>query len=686
MPRKIPDGLDPAAMAKFTKDRWRELSDFYGMWAVRWKRSIDFIRSLHWNTLRLADLEKIPGWREFPVVNFTMATYSDFVNQFLQSRVRFSALPDNPLDPQAISGAELADDVLRYLWDKLEVDFHKIDLSSWLIATGNAATRVFWDTNTGNMLPLAVPQQGPDGQIVLVPVNPETLQPDPTMSQPILLDAGEIGIEVLSPMLTRWPMNKAHGVMVGFPVAYDEAVERYGKDVAEKLKYDKTTGPLTTDFLSFTPSPQPNVEETALIVEHYLPRSSRFPGGLWWISSDDTPILKPMPLPCGQVPVTGFRWIPHPGHPTMGLSPIYDITFSNKAYDKLLARTLEWTNRVLPKLLRQSGDGLPLGYFNDEPGQEAVVNSGFEPKWTQPPAPPEQFFKLRSDMTDDIASVGGYKFRRQQQLPPGEATQRVRNPARLMNEGQEVALAIINSEASWKKLGYILLGYAAKFYEEERVISVVGPDNTFKYRAFKGSDLNNLPASIHVDKKELYTWNRQSLRDTVIAVLNSPAAQVLFVGEDGQLDKDRVNAAMSAAGIDVAPEALDMDIVEAKNEEVIFNSLPDQQDGPQPQMWQNHAKHYAQHVKVLKSVLFQRGWSPWQQQAFLKHVQETQQILQQNADTQKQSMLDQEKQLRDIRAGAQTAQDVRTALGEKLVEVLVDLISNTEGTPPSKGK
>lgn len=685
MSRKLPTDLTPNEMARFTEERWRELNDFYAMWANRWKRSIDFIRSLHWNTLRLMDVEKIPEWRRFPIVNFTLATYGDFMNQFMQSKVRFSAVPDNPRDSKSVSAAELADDVLRYLWDKLDIDTLKIDLSSWLMSTGNGAMRAFWNTNTGDSLPLAVPVPQPDGSMALVPVNPETLMPDPTMQSPIMVDAGEIGLEVLSPMLTRWPINKAHGVMVGYTMTYDEALEKFGKDVAENLKYNRTTGPLTTDFLSFTPTPQPNIEETALIIEHYLPRSSRFNNGLWWISSGQTPILKPMDLPTRYVPVVNFRWIPHPGHSTMGISPLYDISFSNKAYEELLARTLEWTNRVVPKMVRQSGDGLPLGFFNDEPAQEVVVAQGFMPAFINPPAPPEQFFRLRSDMADDIASVGGYKFNRQQQMPPGEATQRLRNPVRTVNEGQQVALAIINSETSWKQLGYVLLDYVSRFYTEPRVISVVGQDSSYQWREFKGSDLDNLPATLHIDKQSLYTWNRQSLRDTVIAVLNSPAANVLFVGEDGQLDKDRVNAAMSAAGIDVAPEALDMDIVEAKNEHVVFQGLKENEQPPVPESWQNNAKHYAEHVKVLKSVSFKQGWSPLAQDAFKKHVDATQQLLAQAAQAQEQNTLDKEKQLRDIRAAATTSQDVRTALGEKLVDVLLNVIVDTgKNTPPTK--
>jgi hypothetical protein len=667
-----PNGIE---LARFTNERWNELDNFYRMWGERWKRTTDFIRSLHWQVLQQIDIEKLPKWKHYSVVNFILASFSDYMSQWLQSDVRFSAVPDNPLDPQDISAAELADQLLRYFWDKLEIGMHKVDLGAWLLSTGNGATKVCWDTNTGDKLPLAIKDKNGN----LIPINPETMQPDPSMGEPVMVDAGEIALQVLSPLVVRTPINTAHGKMVGFQFTYDEVLEKYGKEIAEKLSYKPMDSRLSVDFVGMFPAGQK--DSTATIIEHYLPRSSRYGDGMWWTSSEGKIIVEPAALPGRYIPIVNFRWIPMPGHPDMGMSPLYDMTFSNKAYDIMLSRSLEWMDRVIPKIIRQTGDGLPTGYFDDEPGQEAVVAQGLGPAWMNPTAPPEQLFKLKTDVADDLATVGGYKFQRQRQLPAGEATQRFRAPTRTIGDGEQVQLAIMNSEHSWRRLGYILLDYASTFYGDGRVISVVGADKVYQYKEFKGTDLKNLQATLHIDKQSLYTWNRQSLRDTVIGVLGTPAAQVLFMGEDGQIDKDRINAAMNAAGIDVSPEALDMDIVEAKNEHVVFQNIQSEDDpAPTLQSWQNNAKHYAEHVKVPKSVTF-RGWSDPAKKAFLKHIEDTQQALQQAAQAQEQSVITQEKQLRDIRAAAETSQDVRTEFGKQLVDLLVSILTEQKKTP-----
>jgi len=676
---RIPD--NPSDLATFSQTSWDDLDGFYSFWTERWKRSIDYIRSLHWRAPQELSDSQIPAWRRFPVVNMTLSVYNDYLAQWLQSRVRFSAIPDSP-DPKDIASAELADQVLKYLWDRLDLETKKIDIGAWLMATGNADVRIFWNANTGDLVPLAIP--GPEGK--LIPVNPETLQPDPSMQQPVMLDAGEIGLEVISPQLVRWSPERAKGAMVGFLLSYDDVLGRYGEDVAKKLTYGKTAGALSVDLLSLVGSNATMyTEETALVIEHYLPRSFRHPNGLWWTSSKRQIITPPNNLPAGQMPLVHFRWIPLPGHPTMGLTPLHDLTFSNKVYDEILAKQMEWLNRVVPKVIRKTGDGLKLGEITEEPGQELIVQPGAEPVWPQLPAPPEQFYRTKQDAAEDMLLVGGYRFRRQKEMPPGEAMQRVRSAPRTTNEGSEVALAVVNSKSAWQRLGHILLSYAAKFYTEPRVISVIGADRTYQWREFSGADLANLPATLHIDELSLYTWNRQSMKDSVIAVLGTPAAGVLFAGPDGNLDRDRVNAAMDAVGIDVSADTLDPNVLEARNENHDFRSLTGQEGQPVPEVapWQDHQTHAKEHTRELKGMSF-RSWPQPAQQAFLQHISQHEKAVAEAAQAEQEQMLGQEKALREIRATAETQQDVRTEFGKKLVEALMMVLTEDIGGGPPK--
>lgn len=679
MPR-LPKGQNKSQedYADFSKKLWDEQDNFYSFWIERWKRSIDFLRSLHWRTTQLLDLKQIPEWKRFPIVNLTLAFYSDYLSQFLQSNVRFSAVPASS-DADDVDSAELADHALKYAWDMLEIDEKKIDLAAWLAATGNADMRVFWNSNTGDMIPLAIQQMQPNGQMGLVPIDPETGQPNPAMSKPIMVDAGEIGVEVVPPQMVRHSIKPSHGTMVGYLLTFDDAAARFGEEKAEELSFAKMTGSLATDMLSVFPtSGMPQQEDVALVIEHYLPKSTRFPDGLWWTSSNRKLMTDPSPLPSRHVPIVHFRWIPLPGHPTMGLTPLYDVTFSNKVYDEMMARLQEWLNKVVPKVIRQNGDGNPLGKFTDEPGQEIVVQPGLAPTFLAPPPPPDHFFKMKADIMDDAKNVAGYGIRRPPSLPAGEASKRVREPMHTLNEGEIVSLAIVNSKNSWKKMGYIILDYMGNFYTESRVAGVVGPDRTYQWREFSGEQLKNINAAIHVDELSLYTWNRQSLRDTVVGLLSSPGAQFIFGGPDGQIDQERVEAAMNAAGVDVSSETLDPDVLEARNELSVFRQLQENQQGPKIMPWQNSETHIFEKTKVMKALSF-KAWPDYAKQALLQNVSEHEKRLKDSKTESQNEMLKQEQQLREIRAVAETAKDVRTTLGEKLVEALIDTIMKKEG-------
>src|SRR6266699_6076813 len=112
MPRLPPLEASPQEYVTFTTVTWHNHDAFFAFWVERWKRVVDYLRSLHWRVLMEVDQKQIPEWRRFPIINFTLQLFNDYVAQWLQSRVRFSAVPNSPDD---IPAAELADQVLKYL-------------------------------------------------------------------------------------------------------------------------------------------------------------------------------------------------------------------------------------------------------------------------------------------------------------------------------------------------------------------------------------------------------------------------------------------------------------------------------------------------------------------------------------------------------------------------------------------
>jgi hypothetical protein len=349
----------------------------------------------------------------------------------------------------------------------------------------------------------------------------------------------------------------------------------------------------------------------------------------------------------------------------------------------MTARVVEWLGKVVPKFVRFTGDGMSDRELTDEPGQELKVNAGAEPKWVSAIAPPPHFTEQKQASIEDSLLVGGYKLRRPPEAAQGTASGGIRNPLKTRNEGEVMTLAVVNSKPAWNQLGYILLGYAGKFYTESRMTAVVGKDRTYQWREFSGSDLQNIPATIHVDEAPLYTWNRSAQRDIVIALLGSPAGQFMFMDSNGQVDKNRINAAMESAGIDVSPDTLDPDVMEARNENHMFRTWQPGTQPPSRKPWQNDTAHFQEHQVVPKSLEFS-SWPEQQQQAFLAHMAEHEQAIQQANEQEKQAMLEQERALREIRAQAETSQAIKTALGENMSEALMELLTKKE--PPKKKK
>lgn len=683
---KLPVDLsNPADFARLTRDRWSAAEPFYGYWANRWRRVIDYLRGEHWNVLRLLGtdndrMKQLPKWKRFPIVGLTLGIYNDQLAQWLQSRVRFTALPASP-DPVDIARADMGDQLMRYAWDLMEMDERKIDLGAWLIATGCGSLSAYWNTNTGNLVPLAIPELDEQGRPTgnIIPVNPDTLKPDSSMREPVMVDAGELAVDALSPQYTRYSQRERDGVMVGSLMTYDQVHDEMGDKIAESLSYGDKGAALDLSWLHHT-GQAAKQEDAALVVKHFLPRSYRFPEGLWWTATDDGRLLtQPSPLPGGYVPVVPFRWIPTPGHWAFGTSPLYEVTFSNKQMDEVRARQLEWMEKVVPKIMLKAGGGLAQGDINDEPFQEIPVNPGGEPGILEAKGFPREFQVLGQQALDDAMTAAGYQFRRQSELPPGEATQRVRKAPELV-EGNEVRLLLMNAKGAWQRLGRVVLSFIGKFYVDSRAVALAGPDRSYQWLEFKGTDFGNLAASIRVDDTPLYPWARQSMRDSVIALMDTEGGRLFFMNEEGQLDKDKLQKAAEAVGVDSALSTLNIDVVEAQNEISAFRYAKDQNTLPQYADYQNSETHLAEKFKVIKSQGF-KGWPQPNQQALLQNIKQHQQALSQQQDSAQQGLVQQEFQLRKVRADLEAQKDVRTELGKVLVQMLLDTMSPQQKSP-----
>jgi hypothetical protein len=654
-------------VVRFTEEGWRSLDPLYNFWSRRWRRVIEFLRDEHWNVLKDINIDEVPKWRRFPTINYTQRIFMDILGKMLQSQVRYSTVPASP-DFADISSANLAEKLLAHAWEITEMDEKKSELLAWVLATGNGSLRTYWDTDTGIQVPLAIP--GPDGN--LIPVNPETLQPDPTMQQPVMVDRGELGVDVLNPQLVRYPRNKSNGVMVGMLMTEDEVSQRYGEESVGNVHFTKINSQFVVD-LTFASEPGIMVGgdelKRALVIEHYLPRSKWYPNGIWWTiaSGSGKFMTQPSELPGGLVPITQFRWVPIPGT-RIGATPLYGISFSNKMYDEISGKIQEWAIKVVPKVILKEGGGVEMGAFDDEPFQEVVAHAGGEPQIESPPEVPQHLFKMLEKNVSDMRFQGGYELKDEPMQAKGQVQGTNRMPVQ-ERQRDETTLLEINSKPSWQHFGRVTLAYMKEFYTEGRTVSLVGPDKLHEWFFFNQEDLERLPESVHVDEVPLYAHNRQNMRDTVIGMMNSPAAQVIFseIDEEGNfiMDKDRIETAMQATGIDVGISDLDPDVAEARNELTMIMLGME----AQVEEFQNHPMHIAEHKRALKGMRVKSGPPQFRQQ-LLEHMAQHQQILSDAAQAQEQSVIEREKQMRDIRETAEMQANVKEEIAKMIIEAV----------------
>jgi hypothetical protein len=302
-----------------------------------------------------------------------------------------------------------------------------------------------------------------------------------------------------------------------------------------------------------------------------------------------------------------------------------------------------------------------------------MVNQGAEPRDMPAEDAPAGLFQILNLTQNDMAITSGRVFEEQDQLPEGIAQTRIRAPS-AFKASKAITTAHLSSKSSWKELGEILMYYVGNFYNEGRVVAIQGPDRGFLWREFSGMDLmseTGLAASLDVQDIPLLPQSRQNLRDSVIALLQTQAGQILFAGPDGQFDMDRINAAIKAVGIDVDLDVVDPDVLEARNEQVEFRNLQDPEMAPKIQPWQNHTAHYIEHTKIPKSLRF-RAWPDAARQALLQHIAETEQMLNEQAQEEAKAMIEQEQQLRRVREQEGLRADVMKEWATQLVKLVVE--------------
>lgn len=613
-----------------------------------------------WRTLSVSRAnEYIPR----PVTNYSFDAYQTLKAYLVQHRPRSTVTPNTQTyrDKQA---AKIANLCLEANWERLKDEKNYEYAASCGVTYGTVFKKDYWDATTLSMakIPRVMEQPITDPMTGAVVGYQEAEVIDPQTGEVVMdeIPLGDVSTGVVEPYRisldplcsdlhnARWIMEFSIQPLDWIIEQFDRQEEGYTGRASE-VKPEQT---LSTSLRRFYDLKQSSgvkynqnigpgsgaasgeaIENTAVVKEYYERPSRKYPKGRLVVVANGIPLYGGA-SPCDGPelgdwhPYSEFRWEVIPGR-FWGRAPLDDITELNKqvnSIDSVIMLTRK--TMAVPQKIIPSDSGIAPGVWTGRPGQEIRPRStGAMPSVVQSAGVHEQVFAERKQKVEDIKQISGAIDILKGDRPPGVTAASALEM--LYEVGTGKLKPVLDRwkmfiESSQKKQ----LRLMSKKYREPRpeFIRLLHMKNKeipeSAINQFIGSDLldncnvcieagSNVPKLQSVEKSLL-------LQLANIGTLNlaSPENQMEF------------NKRMGIAGFegDTGP-----DVKRAEWENDMLDSI-EVSPSNQPVILadDNHAIHKDIHTRRMKEPSF-ITLSPAIQQAYMQHIEQHQQILDQQA-------------------------------------------------------
>lgn len=480
-------------------------------------------------------------------------------------------------------------------------------------------------------------------------------------AEPTLVPEGDIAFDVEDPMAVRfnpdavdeedanemyvarlWPLAKA-ARHFGCAPEYLK-----GGDDAERLEFDNllsaaaagsSFSALSLFGGSLGSSQDEAIGPRVLIVEYYQDTSPEYPEGRHWISCGDK-MVWPKPgdqdFPTGEAPLPNGFWpplvgvssLPIPGQP-QALGVLTQVVPLNeqlntldgkiKEHEVTMAMGGKWVLHPADKGLKITSDPAQTltsaGYAQGKPPMQVPLN-----------ALPERIYEERNVLMDKVRQVASLS-----EIDLGKKPEGV-SAGRAFLVMQEVTDSVLGPDLqAWEdaleEIGRRQLVLAQRHYREPRQIAIRGDRGQWEVRSFMGADLTD-GLDVRVQVGSTFPWSKSAQWDTRLDLL-STFPQMVTDPETGAFNAEAFAKFMDTGNSGLAEFETDenADLAEVQMEHAQFEALDPskgEQQIPQIAFWQAHAKHLEAHYDFMKRnrARFDR-WTPFAQDAFLRHMQET---------------------------------------------------------------
>jgi hypothetical protein len=448
-----------------------------------------------WNNGRL-DSPKLPKHRLLIVDNRILPAIQTRIAKKTKQRPIWTVTPNSP-DDSDIDAAKLGEIVMEHMWRELHM-FEKLnDVLMWADICAAGFWKCYWDPTKGPKAQYIIgpddkPIQDDSGRPMKADQIPSNLIQQHGMKIKTIAQ-GEICIEVRSPfMMLPDPLAQRLDDcewIIEETVQSEEYVKAH-YDVEMEGDTDTTEGPADgRTFPTYTEASGTSAYQGIKVSEFWAKPSSTFPNGKYVVWAKNQ-ILHEDDNYYNDLPYVMFTGVPSPGRfwPTSIVEQLRDPQIE---LNKIRSQILENAQRIgNPSLLKNK---LANVEYSGVPGEEVYyddITQNSVPSYLQPPEMPVYVRELIDRNEASIREISGQHEVSSSQVPAGVTAASAIN---LLLEQDDTRLgpAIQDMENALSLAGQFILNMVAKYYTEERMITVAGEEGDYDVQGFRGNMLKN---------------------------------------------------------------------------------------------------------------------------------------------------------------------------------------------------
>jgi hypothetical protein len=423
---------------------------------------------------------KAPPWRVRMVINKVRVAVRTEIAKLTSSKPMPIVIPATTED-EDYSAARVGEQILKTAFAQSEFQKEVRDWVWWGSVTGNAFLKSYWDPTAVDSISVQPPQ---DEQ------NPMAMMMQPQGPQPVL---GSIVVEAVSPFHLYVPDLLATDLEKQ-PYIIHVSTKSPGwveKNFGFKPNVDSKSALSINEAAFFMGGAQEMAMDSVLVKEMWLKPNAHpdFPQGglLTIINGKVVQEQYKWPWPFKEFPFYKYDGIPTGEFYTD--SVVVDLIPIQKEYNRTKSQMIEIKNLMgKPKLMYPKGSVNPRK-ITSEPGQAIEYTPGFNPPTEMRAAEVPQSMHIELDrLSSDFDDISG-----QHEITRGNTPSQVTSGTAISflqeQDDSKLSYQVASIEGCMQKLGTHYLKYVASYWTDERLVKIVGRDNDYEAKRWRGADL-----------------------------------------------------------------------------------------------------------------------------------------------------------------------------------------------------